>query len=182
VPAAKSLRELLTGGTFRPERHARLLESDSLPAEPPAGCDPDVWRSLRYLQLDYATAAGSRERRMLLEEFAAAARRLVAAPRPRLTMAQELALRIGLRPRLYDADEAVDRAIRRRWRSWIVEHRADFEAGRECPPPPPLEHDPSLRVLGRGSAAASPPGDPRSDLSRMRSRGSHDRVSETRVG
>jgi hypothetical protein len=147
LPAPLTLRDHLARGSFRPARHARLLEQEPLGPEPPSGCDPDTWRALRHLQLDFCDAAGSRERRLLLEEFAGLARRLEAVARPPVSLEQDLAARIGLRARPYHEDEATDRAIRRRWLAWVEQHGPTFRAGRQCPHPPALEADETLRVM-----------------------------------
>jgi hypothetical protein len=138
-----------------------LLESSSLSADPPAGADPDTWRTLRHLQLDFASSTGSRERQLVLAEFVARAGGLNRAEPRRLELEQEIALRLGLGHRARDSDPAVDAAIRRRWRRWLRIHGDDFEAGRPCPEPPPLRKDSTLSVLARDRARAAAPRKPR---------------------
>jgi hypothetical protein len=145
LPARKTLRELVAGGTFRPTRHARLLLDEEL-GSPPAHVDPDAWRELGHFATDYRTATGTLERKVILDAFVHRSHSLLSVERPRLTLEQELCLRIGLSPRGHDTDPVVSRAIARRWHGWMREHGDDWEAGRPCPPPPALKRDDQLKI------------------------------------
>ena len=49
----KTLVELIRGNGFCRDRHAALLESESLPEEAPEFCPRELWRKLRWAQACY---------------------------------------------------------------------------------------------------------------------------------
>lgn len=73
---AKALHGHLLEGTFRVERHGKLLGGEPLPVSPPHPHWREYWRILRSLQDEFQLAGSARERGLIVSEFADVAGKL----------------------------------------------------------------------------------------------------------